>query len=609
MLKVVQILRASIAGGLFMAATLAYALDGSNNVFATVPSGSGTGWKTFEIITGGDDLSTVTVGNDFSSTWTNKHTKWDGLGAYLYDANTLRLFINHENGTGSSFSRLDLNVPALKAWILAGSPDNTNSNQVPAASAVVDTISRGWQTVGSGTDPLNNPCSGNAWLADTFGAGLGFADNVYMLGEETFDDTGHIWVMDLATRTLYEASDLSSASWENATVIDTGRTDTIAIMLSEDLGDSVAGTSPIVLYVGEKDPISSSFLARNGLVGGNLYYWHADSGETNGTMSGLFSGGNGTIVSGSWKSAKAGAVLISKSEDIHTNMNRDSEGYGVEVALASQWEAVFLIDCSDLSFVVGDLSTTDRDCPVQVLYGESTNSQSPTYLLDAMDNLVWSPNGTIYVNEDDSTGALWAIEVDSLLASYAGGDFTPDANQVYNILDATTVSETSGVIDISDALDYVSGSIFLINGQDEVLTHNQLALCVAPTAQLKSDVYENWALSFPGLDTVAKRLPNADPDADSYDNATEFALGLTPDVPESAAPYAVASLVSSAQISFNAARSLDLVDYFVDYTSDLSAGFSDTIAIRAADVAANGDVQLSLPKTDQCFARIRAVLP
>ena len=78
---------------------------------------------------------------------------------------------------------------------------------------------------------------------------------------------------------------------------------------------------------------------------------------------------------------------------------------------------------------------------------------------------------------------------------------------------------------------------------------------------------------------------------------------------ESEGFYAVEPLANSAQVSFNAARSLDLVDYYVDYTSNLSAGFTNTPMIRAVDVAEKGDVLLSFPVSDQFFFRIRAVLP
>ena len=439
---------------LILTATDAWALDGANPVFITKPAEVDNGWKTFEIITGGDELGARAVEG---FVWTTaQHDDWDGLGAYRPpSSDTLRVFVNHEAGPGSTFSRVDLNVRSLKAWISAGIPNNTNINQVEPASNVVEVVSRGWSDVDSdATAPINNPCTGNVWLKDTFGPGFGFADSVYLTGEEVFSTrNGHIWVMDLATRTLYEAPHLGDGSWENATIIDTGRTDTVAILLSEDNGSAATGTAPVVLYVGAKDPNSA-----------------------------------------------------------------------------------------DLEFVAGDLSATARNSTIRVLYAASTQA-SKTNDFGGMDNLVWSPDGNIYVNEDDYEGDIWLIDVASCLASYDEGATSPDVMQVYDILDANTVSETSGIIDISEALDYQPGSIFLTTGFSSDLVKNQIVMCVAPSAKLKTAAYTDWALSFPALDTPAKRFAAADPDG--LDNATEFALGRLPDTPEAEPPLTLELLASA----------------------------------------------------------------
>lgn len=279
-------------------------------------------------------------------------------------------------------------------------------------------------------------------------------------------------------------------------------------------------------------------------------------------------------------------------------------GYGVQVALASQGEAVFLIDCSALGFIAGDLSASGRSMDVRVLFEAS--SQASTNDFSGMDNLVWSSDGNIYVNEDDGEGDIWAINVASILASFEGGDTTPDASQVYEILDADNVQESSGIIDISDAFDYVPGSIFLATGLSGNLANNQIALCVSPYAQLRSEVYAQWAISFAGLDTEAKRLPDAVADCDGLDNIIEFFLGLAPDVPDQQSPLSILPQAGSSQVSFTAARSLDLVDYHLDFTQDLSAGFTEEMLIRAADMGAGGDVILFLPKFEQVFGRVRA---
>lgn len=613
--NVVNILR-RVVGGLVTAMavasmSVAYALDGSNPVFVTTPTGISNGWKTFEILSGGDDLGERATE---SFAWTSSHDDWDGLGAYRHDADTLRVFINHEASHNSSFSRVDLELSALKDWIVAGIANNSNGNQVAPAEPIVREVSLGWSSVVSGTDPIENPCTGNTWLADTFGPGRGFAESLHLVAEEVFSNRhGHIWVMDLATRELYEVPDLGQGSWENATILDTGRTDTVALILSEDIGSEMTGNVPIRLYVGQKDPESDDFLARNGLVGGQIYYWHSDLGMTNGTIKspspGIFSAGNGSVIPGEWKSTDEGAVWISKSEDLHTNMDKDSEGYGVQVALASQGEGIFLIDCSDLEFVAGDLAEGARESSVMVLYEADTQAESLGEEFKDMDNLVWSADGKLYVNEDDGEGDIWVLDVASLLASYALYETEPSESQVYQILDADYVQESSGVIDISEALDYRVGSVFLTTGLSENLTDNQLALCVSPDALLKADVYHQWVEGYIELDSEADRLATADPDLDGLDNATEFALGLSPVVAASKSPLDLQFTETQTEASFVAAHSLDLVDYYVDYSEDLSEGFLHTVHVRAADVGAGGFVTLMLPKSDQLFARIRAVLP
>lgn len=466
---------------LLVAAVLPHAsgIDGGNSVYVTVPTGKDIGWKTFEIISGNDALGDRAKEG---FVWTAQHAHWDGLGAYRHDPGALRVFINHESGANSTFSRVDVDLPNLRAWIAAGIANNTNGNQVAPAGAIVTAVSRGWLSVGSGTNPIYNPCSANVWMADTFDPGRGLADTVYLTGEETFNTNGNYWVMDAATRTIYKCPDLGGGSWESACIVDTGRTDTVALLLGEDAGASASGTAPLRLYVGLKDP-NGNFLQRNGLSGGTVYYWDPAGAGTNGTPAGIFTGGNGTVVGGTWVTTKTNAALFSKLEDVHTNMRPASPGYGVEVAFASQDQAVFTVDLSQVDFVAGALGAA-RDAGVQLLF--LAGSQAGSNVFGGMDNLVWSADGCIYVTEDDGEGDVWKIDVDSLRASYAALDFTPDATQVYDILDADFVSESSGIIDISAHVGYEPGGVFLMSGQSGTLATNQLAMAVAPGATVST---------------------------------------------------------------------------------------------------------------------------
>jgi len=291
--------------------------------------------------------------------------------------------------------------------------------------------------------------------------------------------------MDLATRTVYEAVDLGIGIWENATIIDTGRTDTVALLLSEDAGAHAFGTAPLRLYVGQKNP-AGNFLARNGLVGGSVYHWDPDgTTSTNGTMSGIFSAGAGASVTGTWVSSSTGAANISKSEDIHTNVNPLSPGYGVEAILASQEEGIFKIDCSSLDFVAGNLGA-NRTSNISVIYESATQPGSNVF--EGMDNLVWAADGMLYVNEDDDDGDIWLVDIASLEADHAISDFTPNSSQIVNILDADFIGqESSGIIEISYSVGYQAGSIFLTTGlSSSGVQYNQVALLVSPSATLKN---------------------------------------------------------------------------------------------------------------------------
>jgi hypothetical protein len=571
-----------------------WALDGSNAVFVTVPTGESTGWKTFEIISASD----VVNGLNFDGTW-------DGIGTYRSSAGTITVFINHETGNNSTFSQVELNVTNLKDWITAGTANNGNSNQELPSGPVVESVDLGWNSVdGDASDPINRPCSGNVWLADTFGPERGFAHDLYLLGEESFNSNGHIWIMDLESRTLYEAVDLGGGSWENATLIDSGRMDTVALILSEDLGSNLTeGTAPLRLYVGLKNS-EGNFLERNGLSGGTIYYWDPDGISTRGTMSGIFSTGNGTVISGEWTTDSTGAALFSKSEDVHINMNKDSSGYGLEVALAAQGQAVFKIDFSEVGFVAGALGA-NRTSAVTVLYEAGSEDSSLSNDFSGMDNLVWSADGKIYVNEDDGEGDVWLIDPASLEASYDSGDYTPDTTQVYEILDADYVTESTGIIDISEHLDYQPGSIFLTNGQSATTSENQLALAVSPSAKLLSAAYTDWIVEF----SVSDASKSADPDLDGQTNAIEFALNTSPNEANTSPPLQLLEQASYWEAWVTPGRSLNLVRYEIEYTEDLAQGFNQSILLTAGMIDGSGNAAIALPQADQLFIRLNVVIP
>jgi hypothetical protein len=573
-------LRAVAAGTLAITlAGAAWGLDGSNDVMVTVPMDDATGWKTFELLSAGDALAGVAQ-EGFA--WRAGHGKWDGLGAYRYDSSTLRVFLNHEVWSGT-ISQVDLDVPTLKAWIAVGHPNNTNSGQADSQGVVVKAISQAWH---ESPESIRRPCSGNVWMADTFGPGRGFADALYLTGEEVAG--GYIYVLDIATRQLLKCPSLGQGRWENAAPIDTGRTDTVALLLCNDGSSSPA---PLRLYVGMKNP-AGNFLERNGLSDGTVYYWDPLGEETD--IHGLE---NGMTMDGAWVADPLGAALLWKLEDVHPNMDPSSPGFGTDLAFASQGRAIYTMDFAAVDFVAGDLGV-QRETTVRTLYRASTQAGGNNF--SAMDNIVWSLDGNIYVNEDDGEGDVWKIDVESLRASYANSDFSPDEDQVLDILDAEFVSESSGIIDISEHIGYEPGGVFLITGQSPIFVRNQMALIVSPQAtplsthrvvyfaegggsvvggaaqlvasgahagmvtatpaegfrfvrwsdglttprrferNVSGDFqataifelgsgYEAWISSYPGL-VGADALPGADPDGDMVTNELEFGSNLDPSV-------------------------------------------------------------------------------
>lgn len=478
-------------------------------VFISEPTGVNNNWSTAPILTRGEAVPLLGGLGNFS--WDSSHAKFDGLGAYRHDADSLRVFINHENSSGS-VSQVDLSVPLLQAWIANRAIGNNNSNYAPRPAGLVEGMSKGWTSVSGGLSQnltIHNPCSGNAWEANTFGSGRGFADRLYLTGEETFgtNPTGHYWVIDPATSTLHRATDVGGAgSWENATLIDTGRTDTVALLLGEDRGTDPIGSAKLSLYVGMKNPGSTDFLERNGLKGGTTYYWDANgTSNTNGTLGagGLFANNNDSLL-GTWTQSTTEAVLFSKAEDVHTNMQASSPKFGKEAVLASQDQAIFQIDFSGLTFTAGGLAPGSISS-VRVLLKSSTDAD-PAGTFNGFDNLVWSPDGNVYVNEDDGEGDIWQINVAALSAQYQMGNLNPLLTNVFQILDADSIgvhaggvelgiTESSGIIDISSLVGYTPGSVFLTNGMGS--TGDQVALMVSPSATVipEPSVYALLALA------------------------------------------------------------------------------------------------------------------
>jgi hypothetical protein len=433
------------------------------------------GWKAFEAITAGNNPS-----GGVNYTLPSGSAKFDGIGAWKPDDDTMRVLVNHEL-TDGGITEVEFDVSELQDAILsviAGSNNTVGgATYVTGAQRAYDRWSddggSSWtgvnvaSNIGSGTS-FNRFCSGQSYAANTFGLNRGFVDPIYITGEEV--DDGRLFALNLNNRDMYQLSGQVSASghggnggmpfdsFENAALLDTGEEDHIALLLSPD-GDS----GKLQLYIGEKNP-AGNFLERNGLAEGNYYYLTGSLG----TSSGGFSTDSGD------------ATYYAKLEDIDARADT-----GTQVVLGEQNTGVWIFDFDagagkTLDFSSGHFNAGASGFTSVLREGASGGGGN----LDDPDNVDWTaattlkanygtgaetdyPDGLIFVNEDNSSGEIYIL--------------TPAGSSETRIASTTVGSESSGIFDISSMVDYMPGSILLTSNQGNP---SSMSVLINPSATL-----------------------------------------------------------------------------------------------------------------------------
>lgn len=445
----------------------AWAIDGG-----TLRMNPRNGWRAFEVISVGDNPA---GGVNYAMPGT-----FDGIGAWLPDAATLRLEINHEN-TDANVSEVNLNLAyfqtAIRNMISGGTTGGVSfvtSAQQAYTRWSANAGSSWTNTSDVSTTSFYRFCSSQLHKADTFGTGRGFVDNIYITGEE--GSTNRLFALDVANRDLYQLSGVvGSASggiggmpydpWENAALLDTGETNHVALLLSPD-----GGTQVMQLYIGDKGKdagglASNSFLARNGLAYGRYYYLN-DALPT-----------SGTSTDGIFATSSAGAPTTSKLEDVDTNPNDPTQA-----VVGNQNYGVFMFDFN-FDFSGGNFSTTGSSFSITKLQNPATGVIGS---LGDADNVDWTaattlngvsyPNGLIFVNEDSSSanGETWMV--------------TPTAGSTPTLIADDTgiagTTESSGILDISALVGFKPGSILLTDVQG---SNSSLTVLINPNAALAGD--------------------------------------------------------------------------------------------------------------------------
>ena len=426
------------------------------------------GWKAFEVITQGD-----TNGNGYTLPG-----ELDGIGAYLEDADTLRVLVNHETGRAcdtvnlSIVTQIDLDLSNLQQAI----QNMRNNGDLGGERSFVRSFGPSWDVIidENGDEVSSLPssfrlfCSSQAYGPDTFGPGEGFADQIYIFGEEKKNAPyGRLFAINSSTRTLYQLSgaigDASSSqggnpgmvydSFENIALIRTFETNHVAFLVSVD-----GGTGKLKLYVGQKgkgkngEPDNEEFLARNGLAYGSWFYLSGSLPTESGQ----------TVSNGFFTASENGALTAEKFEDVDTNPLIPTQ-----VVLGEEKLGVFVFDFAlDFSSSNGVFQS-----------GSGGSSFSLTMIVNQddvpmkqADNVLWTAADLIYVCTDGENGAVWQMESDgSGLVKVASSAITgPDENP-------------SAAVDISQYVGYEPASILLV---DDMGCGSSMAVLINSDARL-----------------------------------------------------------------------------------------------------------------------------
>ncbi|MBE7498352.1 MAG: Ig-like domain-containing protein [Verrucomicrobiaceae bacterium] len=497
-----------------------YAMLGGSGSTAMMKAVPGSGYVVNPIFTIGDTITGATGAlNPTSAGAFSPVGTLDGLGAFSLNANTVRVFSNHEieiPNTGSAGYPYTLAngtvITKGGARISYWDIDKTTRRVVDGGLAIARMYDRTGTVVTSTAQlemgGLDRTCSSALFEPNLWGAGRGLVDRIYIMGEETSTAFGHphggtYWALDTSNGDLWALPDFGRGSWENAALIDTGTTTHVAFLLGDD-----AQARPLYLYVGEKSTApGANFVERNGLKGGQLYVWKTTNGNTTPQQF----NGTGATRTGTWVAVNArnianagtaghdaqgykndttlgseasglGCFLFSRPEDLSTSPTDGSivaftsTGRGSVYPL-DNWGDTYILD---IDFNGSAVPTAGN---IRILYdGDDAGGgqfMSPEEGLRCPDNLDWADDGFIYVQEDQAnqTGSFGAAGFETSIwklnaTTGAAVRITQTDRSTVLPLGSTDTNpgdvgnwESSGIIDVSSLFGEAPGELFLFDLQ------------------------------------------------------------------------------------------------------------------------------------------------
>ncbi|MFM7267690.1 MAG: choice-of-anchor I domain-containing protein [Cyanobium sp.] len=477
---------------------------------------------------------------------------FDGQGAYDNGDGTYTLLVNSELGATSGYGYVlpgvsgGLTGARVSSLVIAKDVDNNPVNgfqsRVLAGGLAYDSIHLdGSATAITSVSDLGSAgfrrfCAANLVEANSFGSGRGFADRIYLVGEEEFSgDGGSFFALDVNGRAIHELVGFGKGTWESATILDTGHAGTVAVLLFDD------AKAPLYLWVGTKSNApGASFLERNGLAAhqGSLHAFVTTALPENGVstvgpdssdlLSFTQTNGLNTAISGSWVdlaslnpnytllgapalrqlAVNAGALQLSRIEDGEVNPLNGQQAVFVSTGTSDfsngdLYGNVYTLNVANAFASNGLLSGTGTS-QLKVVY-DADLLTDPTTGLRNPDNMTISANGYAYLQEDRANGggsnistgqfgteeaSIWKLAIDPVTGNSTGAASRwaqIDRSSVptsYGQTDASPVTsptdtdignwESSGIIDVSSLYGTAAGSMFIANVQAHSLRNGNL---------------------------------------------------------------------------------------------------------------------------------------
>lgn len=558
-----------------------YSLLGGSGGTTMMKAVPGSGYLVTPIFTIGDTINSTTGAlNPTSAGSFSPVGTLDGIGAFSLNANTVRVFTNHEielpatGASGYPYTLANGTVISkggsrISYWDI----DKATRRVIDGGLAIARIYDRTGTVVTNSSQldqgGLDRTCSASLFEANLWGAGRGLADRIYIMGEETSTPFGHphggtMWALDPSNGDFWALPDFGRGSWENAALVDTGTTTHVAFLLGDD-----APARPQYLYVGQKSSAAgANFVERNGLKGGQLYVWKTTNGQTTPQQF----NGTGASRAGTWvainardaskagttghdaqgykndstlgsEAAAAGAFLFSRLEDVSTS---PTDGSIVAFTSTGRGSVYPLDNWGDTNIIDIDFnaSAVPTAGTVRILYDSDDAGggqfMTPEEGLRCPDNLDWADDGFIYVQEDQAnqTGNFGAAGFETSIwklnaTTGAALRLTETDRSTVLPLGSTDTNpsdvgnwESSGILDVSSLFGEAPGELFLFDLQAHSVNNGLIA-----TKQL----YEGGQLCFleKGIEKGAFKVnPNtgvitiANPDAIDLASQAAYQLRL-----------------------------------------------------------------------------------